>query len=97
MSTTKRGATVTRLRILAAAEHERRRTGASFERDRATQYCPWCFERVWATTPQPPDLDTQPDQYDTYLRDAGNRLDDAVIEHVRRECRLAQVFEGLRR
>lgn len=98
MITPKRGAPVPRLRILAAAARGRSRNGMSIDHDcRATQYCPWCFERVWATTPQPPDPDTQPDQYGAYLREVRHRLDDAVIEHVRHECYLAGIFEELRR
>jgi hypothetical protein len=97
MTPTKRGAAVSRLRILAAAARERTRNGSSLDRDRATQYCPWCFERVWATTPEPPDPDTHPDRYSAYLREVDHRLDDAVTDHVRHECRLAGVFEEARR
>jgi hypothetical protein len=96
MTTTRRGASVSRLRILAAAARERTRTGWSIEPGRAGQYCPWCMERVWATTPEPPALDTDPDRHSAYLRDASNHLDDAITDHVRHECRLAGVFEEVR-
>lgn len=74
-----------RARVRAMAERARYNAGFSIHGDRVRQRCPYCWTFVYAPEPRrhrrgdPADLDR-------YSREVNSRLDDAVYEHLRRDC-----------
>jgi len=66
--------------VLAAAERTRHTYGHQIDGDHIRQHCPYCW--TWVTTPAPTVINAT----DTVSRHINNSLDDAVLEHTRRDC-----------
>lgn len=67
---------MSRARMLAAAARARSADGYSYDADRIRQRCPSCWSYVTKAAPT--------DQRDS--RAINDALDDAVCEHLRRDC-----------
>jgi hypothetical protein len=86
MTTTKRAARPSRLRILALIERARYRHGWTVQGGRSAQDCPCCHTTVWAPLPDEGISEPTPEAIDAYGRKVINRLTDAVVEHLHHDC-----------
>jgi hypothetical protein len=77
---------LSRRRILALAETARYRHGWSVHSLHSHQRCPCCHATVRAPLPNEGIAERTPEAIDAYHARVINLLNDAVIEHLHREC-----------
>jgi hypothetical protein len=67
------------------AARARYEDGFSVVGNRIRQHCPYCWSLVYAAEPRRYRRDDHAD-FDRWSREVNDRLDDAVYEHMRRDC-----------
>jgi hypothetical protein len=74
-----------RSRARAMAARARYQDGFSIHGDRIRQRCPYCWSFVYTAEPRRHRRGDHAD-LDRYSREVNARLDEAVYEHMRRDC-----------